>query len=141
MISVSTVCRITGQLTYELGPTGSGTFNVDGRLIIAATAKLTIDASSYTSGENMLPLIQNAASVTGYFNPAKISIVGLPGGLTHQVKVENDGLYLELTGSNPTAATPSPTRSSTLAPNPSPTPEDSNNPLDSLVIELMPLLL
>mmetsp|Transcript_8534 Transcript_8534/g.19101 ORF Transcript_8534/g.19101 Transcript_8534/m.19101 type:complete len:864 (-) Transcript_8534:217-2808(-) len=126
-LETETMSQVHGELKYVLGPLGTGDFDVNGPLTIGSTtAKLTIDAASYTSGAGTIELIKYK-SVTGAFDAAKVDITGLPAELLYDVRSESDGLYLDISSleSNPTTtpptlsptiSTPSPTRSPTNVP-------------------------
>ena len=108
--------QIHGEVKYVLGPSGTGTFDLQGELTISSTyAKLIIDAASYSAGDGIIQLIKYT-SVIGSFSAANIEITGLAAGLVPQVMTESDGLYLELSSGSPTTADP------TVHPTPSPTP-------------------
>lgn len=127
----TTTSQVHGELKYVLGgPLGTGTFDVNGPLSIGSnTAKLTIDAASYTSGAGSIQLIKYT-SVTGSFNAANIAINGLATELSSNVRSEPDGLYLDISSleSNPTTASPT---SSPAVSTPLPTSGPTNGPIPS----------
>jgi len=128
-VSAATNSEMHGWLTYKFGRSGAGTFVVNGDLTIGSTAKLTIDASSYSAGAAKMLLIKYTTS-TGSFAPDNIDVTGLAEGLTFQIKSESDGLYLELSGEGPMTGNPTDT---ILSPAPSHTPSayPSESPSES----------
>lgn len=90
--------QIHGVINFSLGASGTGVFDLGGKLTIGpTTAKINIDASAYTGGANSIPLIKYT-SVVGAYSPANIVITGLSSGLDWSVVSKADGLYLKLTG-------------------------------------------
>lgn len=130
----ATTSQVHGELKYVLGPLGTGIFDVNGPLKIGSTtAKLTVDAASYTSGAGSIQLIKYT-SVTGSFNAANIAINRLATELSSNVRSELDGLYLDISSLNPTTASPS------LSPaisTPPPTSGPTNGPIPSPTVSPM----
>ena len=90
--------QLHGLITYVLGPTGTGVFDLGGELTIGSTtAQIVIDASGYTDGAKNIPLIKYT-SVTGAYNAANVHVNGLASGLEGNVVSMSDGLYLQVTG-------------------------------------------
>lgn len=109
----STDSQIHGIINYVFGASGTGVFDLGGKLTIGSTtAKINIDASGYTSGTNSIPLIKYT-SLAGAYNPANIVITGLSSGLEGTVESQSDGLYLLVTGG---VSTPAPTKVPTPSP-------------------------
>ncbi len=78
----------TLRFDFDLKPVS--TIRVADQLTIAAGSKLEIDLRSYNTGGNELELI-TFNSVSGYFDPADITIIGLDGGV---VTMDGDSLNL-----------------------------------------------
>jgi hypothetical protein len=118
IIQIGGAAKIQGQLSFVLGPSGSGTFEVDGALQIrSSTATITIDAAAYSSGAGKIQLIKSK-SVTNKYRAKNVSITGAEEGLTAKVKVEADGVYLQLGTKSPVTKSPvaAPTASPVSAP-------------------------
>lgn len=113
----TSLSQIHGEVKYVLGLGGTGSFDLKGGLLIGSTtAKLIVDATSYTgSGAASIPLIKYT-SVTGAFSAANIIISGLAPDVVAQVESKSDGLYLELSGGGPVDPTPLPTKTPTHSP-------------------------
>ena len=115
--------QVHGIINYVLGESGTGVFDLGGKLTIGSTtAKINIDASAYTGGVKSIPLIKYT-SVVGAYNPANIVLTGLASGLDGVVASKADGLYLDITGEGGGGqpVTPDPT--------PNPTPQPTNDPV------------
>ena len=129
--------QIDGHVKYILGPSGTGLFDLQGHLTIGSTtAKIDIDATSYTGGTKSIPLIKYT-SVTGSISPANV-IITLPAGVTANVVNQSDGIYLNISDGSPTqdfeTNSPSPSQIESPAMNPvESTPEPTDSPVDSSV--------
>ena len=121
--------EIHGAVKFVLGPNGASLLDVKALTISSTFATLVVDASLYTGNAGTIPLIK-FTSISGSFAPANIQVIGLTEGVLFEIKSENDGLYLDLTGLQPTTSVPSQTPI-TKMPSLSPVFYPSSNPVEA----------